>query len=185
MNAPDTSPKKGFAAVLPVLGGLVAIAVLAIVVMMREPTRVRTPATPEVVPTQPPAPEVVAPTAIAPPPATTTAAVAVAPPPASGDVPAYPEEDLRHVTPPSDKDQQTGPALSAAKPKMTLDEKLEETKKHIPTIEKHAASLEQEIKEAERAGRTEEANEKRIRVSRLRAHVAELQKAIDEKREPQ
>ena len=182
------APKKGVAAVLPVVGGLGLIAVLAAVVMLREPTRVRSTPTTNV---EPPAVEEPRPTitqaipAVAPP---TTAAVIPHAHASADAVPAYPEDDdpnARAAAPPSDKDQRDGPSIVAPKAKLTLEEKLEETKKHLPTIERHAAALEQEIKDAERLGRADEAAEKRIRVARLRAHIADLQKAIDEKREPQ
>ena len=184
MSAGDAaSPRKGLAALLPVAGGLAVIAGLAAVVILREPTPSRgreVNATATAPPSPPPIVSKAAPPA--------EHAHAHAPSPlASGEiVPAYPEEEKKNLpVPPSERDQTDGPSFVAAKPKMNVEEKLAETKKHLPTMEHHAEALEQEIKEAERSGRADEAAEKRIRVKRLRAHIADLQKAIDEKREPQ
>jgi hypothetical protein len=78
-----------------------------------------------------------------------------------------------------------GPPDVAKKPKMTLEEKLVETTKHIAVMGQRAEILEKEIADLERDGKKQEAAEQRIVLKRLRAHMEELRKAVAEKREPE
>lgn len=73
----------------------------------------------------------------------------------------------------------------AKKPKMTLQEKLVETKKHIAVMERRAELLAAEIAELDRKGETQKAAEQRIVLKRLEAHADKLRQDVAEGREPQ
>jgi hypothetical protein len=100
----------------------------------------------------------------------------------SGDL----DDELARKPPlPDDIKPTQGPPTGPKKPAMTLDEKLAETQKHIDVMDRRAALVDKEIAALERDGKKQEAAEQRIVVTRLRAHMEELRKAVAERREPQ
>jgi hypothetical protein len=118
------------------------------------------------------------------------------PPVATAPAPAAPAPAL---TPPSAPETAT-PAITphvltqdgfaghephAKKAKMTLDEKLAETRKHIEVMERRAKLLEAEIAELERTGQADKAAEQRIVLQRLKAHADKLREDVAAGREPE
>jgi hypothetical protein len=67
---------------------------------------------------------------------------------------------------------------------LTLDEKLEQTGRHLGVLDRRATSLEAEIADAERDGDHDLAEKKRVRLARLRAHIASLRADVAAGREP-
>jgi len=76
------------------------------------------------------------------------------------------------------------PPEGSKKPKLTLDEKLAETAKHIEVMKKRSQLLEKEIADLQKAGKTKEAQEQQVVLDRLKDHMKKLQTAIDEHKEP-
>jgi hypothetical protein len=76
------------------------------------------------------------------------------------------------------------PDMTPKKGKITLDEKLAETAKHIQVMKRRTELLQTEIDQLDKAGKTKEAAEQRIVLERLEKHMKELQTAIDEHKEP-
>lgn len=76
------------------------------------------------------------------------------------------------------------PAVGPQKPPLTLEEKVELASRHIGVLEHRASSLEEEIARAEHDGDGDLAEKKRIRLTRLRAHIASLRADVAAGREP-
>ena len=160
---------RGYAPALLALGALVALYVF----VTRDPERAAS------------APAQSAPAAAtAPMPAPALAAPAPQPPPtpAPGSSDDQPPTITPHVLTP---EEYAGHEAKAKKPKMTLEEKLAETKKHIDVMEKRAKILEDEIAELERTGQKDKAAEQRIVLERLKAHADKLRKDVAAGREPE
>jgi len=82
-------------------------------------------------------------------------------------------------------EEYAGHEPKAKKPKMTLDDKLVETQKHIEVMQHRAELLEKEIAELERKGDKQRAAEQRIVLERLRKHAEKLREDVAARREPQ
>lgn len=76
------------------------------------------------------------------------------------------------------------PDMTPKKGKMTLDDKLAETAKHIGVMKHRSELLQADIDKLDKAGKTKEAAEQRVVLERLQKHMKELQTAIDEHKEP-
>ncbi|HUS31902.1 MAG TPA: hypothetical protein VMZ53_25550 [Kofleriaceae bacterium] len=118
-----------------------------------------------------------APAPAAAPPSAPPPAITAAPLPASGDMPVAPPKALT-------VDEYAGHEPKAKKPKMTLQEELAETTKHISVMEKRATLIDQQVAELEKAGKTKEAAEQRVIAERLRKHVEQLREAVAAGRAP-
>jgi 3-oxoacyl-ACP reductase-like protein len=119
------------------------------------------------------------PVATAPTPA--VAAPAPMPPPPSAPATAAPNITPHVLT----SDEYAGHEPHAKKAKMTLDEKLAETRTHIEVMERRAKLLEAEIAELERSGQNDKAAEQRVVLSRLKAHADKLREDVAAGREPE
>jgi hypothetical protein len=161
-----TGPEPRKTTVVPAILGLSAIAILAALLMLRRghdapPSRAVPPAA--------------APTAGAPPEPPPAPIGTTRPPPTAAERPdGVPM--MSRAEPPEPK---------AKKPPLTLDEKLELTEKHIAVMQTRAELLDREIRTAEAAGKKDEAEQKRIMLTRLKAHMEKLRAAVAEHREPQ
>jgi hypothetical protein len=120
--------------------------------------------------------------------------VAAAPTPAAAPAPAAPPsapeaapgEGPPTITPHAlTPDEFAGHEPHAKKPKLTLDEKLAETRTHIEVMERRAKLLEAEIGELERNGHSDKAAEQRIVLQRLKAHADKLRADVAAGREPE
>ena len=96
--------------------------------------------------------------------------------------PADPDTWIDHKPPPGT--QVMDRPLTAKKPKMNLDERLEEAAKHVKVLERRAELLEKDIEDLDRAGKTKEAAEQRIVRKRLLDHAQELRTDVAERRDP-
>ena len=162
---------RGFAPALLALGALIALYVF----VTRDPERAASapapPAPNAATQPAPNAPALAAPTQAPPPPAPALASSDDEPPTITPHV-LTPEEYAGHEAKPK-------------KPKMTLEEKLAETRKHIDVMERRAKILEDEIAELERTGQKDKAAEERIVMERLKAHADKLRKDVAAGREPE
>ena len=126
-----------------------------------------------------------APRGSAPPAVAPSVAPAESPPP--GQAPAEsPPPGQAPTKPPHllTPEEFAGHEPKAKKAKLTLEEKLVETQKHIVVMERRAQLLEAEIAELERTGDKAKAAEQRIVLARLREHADKLRQAVAEGREP-
>ena len=106
----------------------------------------------------------------------------IKPPPPAPTAPTGPPSKPPSVV---SADEHAAHEPKAKKPKMTLEEKLEETKKHVVVMERRAQLLEAEIAELEKTGQKDKAAEQRVVLQRLNAHAEKLRQAVAEGREPE
>ncbi len=161
---------RAFAPALVALGALIALYVLV--------TRDSGPAA------SAPAPAAPAPSVATTPPPAPAAAPALAPPPAPAET--APAEGAPTITPHVlSPDEYAGHEPKAKKPKMTLDDKLAETRTHIEVMDRRAKLLEAEIAELDRSGQKDKAAEQRIVLARLKVHADKLRADVAAGREPE
>ena len=136
-------------------------------------------------------------------PVATSAPVAKATPTARPSVPATaptgtPEEPAFQAPPSTDpvvaptkapraltEDEAKDHIPKAKLEKMTLEERIAAAKEHVTVIRRRVELMQQEIADLEKKGDKTKADEQRVVMARLTAHVEKLQKAIDEGREPE
>lgn len=70
-------------------------------------------------------------------------------------------------------------------PKMTLEERIAAAKEHVVVLQRRVELMQQEIAELDKAGNKAKADEQRVMMARITAHVEKLQKAIAEGRDPE
>jgi hypothetical protein len=80
---------------------------------------------------------------------------------------------------------QEPPEPKAKKAKLTLDEKLQLAQQHVGVMQTRADVLQREIDGLDGAGKKEEAAQKRVMLTRLKAHMDRLRAAVAEHREPE
>ena len=153
-------------AIAPALVALGALIALYVYVTRDPEPATSTPAKPPVATAPTPAATAPAPTTTPPPSAPDTAAPAITP----------------HVL---TSDEFAGHEPHAKKAKMTLDEKLAETRTHIEVMERRAKLLEAEIAELDRTGQADKAAEQRVVLQRLKAHADKLREDVAAGREPE
>lgn len=95
--------------------------------------------------------------------------------PPTGVPPVITEEDIA---------RQKAEDEAAKKPALEVEEKIEKARASLPNLEAAATQLEQQAEEAARAGRTQEAQEKRVRVRRMRERIAKIREAVESGTDP-
>jgi hypothetical protein len=105
------------------------------------------------------------------------------------DIKPYPVENVPPTgVPPvitaEDIARQKAEDEAAKKPALELEEKIEKARASIPNLEAAAAQIEKQADEAARAGRTQEAQEKRVRVTRMRERIAKIRAAVESGTDP-
>jgi hypothetical protein len=95
--------------------------------------------------------------------------------PPTGVPPVITEEDIA---------RQKAEDEAARKAPLELEEKIEKARASIPNLEAAAAQIEKQADDAARAGRTQEAQEKRVRVTRMRERIAKIRAAVEAGTDP-
>jgi HAMP domain-containing protein len=171
-----TGPHPGRPSLLPALFAVALIAALGAFLWLRrgEPRGVTAAAAPAVAAgevAEPPAAPSSQPAPTAPPARVAAAASASATRLVPEDEPQLSDEEP--------------PEAKSKKPKLTLDEKLALTQTHVEVMKTRAELLQRDIDALDAAGRKEEAAQKQILLTRLRAHMDRLRQAVAERREPE
>jgi hypothetical protein len=162
---------------LPALLALLLVGALAVIVWQRsggERPPVAAPTTPAVAAA--PSTTVVVPAPGHPLPAAPVAPAAAPAPPSSTVMPV----DKPQLSSEADEHEP-----KAKKPKLTLDEKLALTQEHLGAMQTRVDLLQKEIGALDAAGKKDEAAQKRVMLTRLKAHMERLRGAIAEHREPE